>query len=117
MGCGLGISLLAVPFQVRERPLSSLGARGAAGSAAAAVGRPFVSVLPFLWGLAGCWRHSALISPGQFATTKYIAGKHLRSPAATGWYCVACRSTCTVFWAALLDLLYFFKSEGCTAWA
>ena len=41
---GLGCSLLAVPPQVRERPLSSLGPRRAAGSAAAAV-RPPIRVL------------------------------------------------------------------------
>ena len=36
--------LLAVPIQVRERPLSSLGPRRAAGSAAAAVGPPVVPI-------------------------------------------------------------------------
>ena len=40
----MGCSLLAVPPQVRERPLSSLGPRRAAGSAAAAV-RPPIRVL------------------------------------------------------------------------
>ena len=37
-------SLLAVPLQVRERPLSSLRLRRAAGSAAAAVGPPVVPI-------------------------------------------------------------------------
>ena len=41
-------SLLAVPLQVRERPLSSLGLRRAAGSAAAAVGPPVVPICVLL---------------------------------------------------------------------
>ena len=41
---GLGCSLLAVPLQVRERPLGLLGPRRAAGSAAAAVGPPVVPI-------------------------------------------------------------------------
>ena len=52
---GLGCSLLAVPPQVCERPLSLLGPRRAAGSAAAAVGPPVVLlslVLVWVW-LAG----------------------------------------------------------------
>ena len=53
-------SLLAVPLQVRERPLSSLGLRRAAGSAAAAVGPPVVPICVLLSllsvsGLSGWW--------------------------------------------------------------
>ena len=53
-------SPLAVPLQVRERPLSSLGPRRAAGSAAAAVGPPVVPICVLLSlfsvsGLSGWW--------------------------------------------------------------
>ena len=79
---GLGCSLLAVPPQVRKRPLSSLGPRRAAGSAAAAVRPPIRVLLSLL--LVRVWL--ALVG-ALSASVGLLAARSSNSgpPVGSGW--------------------------------